>query len=199
MFSEVRHQWILCKIFREEGVRCITHSSGWPSRKIMEFNVLWGASAASSVCGFSSPILQKLFPVAVKERAEQRGSWQIDRLTDKEETVWSQAYTVLCKCTRSQSPANTPACSHQAALISAALLSILSSSRETTASYSEDLLEFSYIPIFQICSSQLLHKTLHKALSFPNQHILNAIFEIWNLLKAPRLMLLCSSASCLKK
>lgn len=83
MFSEIRHQWILCKIFREEGVRCITHSSGWPSRKTMEFTVLWGTSAVSSVCGFSSPILQKLFPVAVKERAEQRGSWQIDRLTKR--------------------------------------------------------------------------------------------------------------------
>lgn len=129
-------------------------------------------------------------------KSEQRGSWRIDRLTDKEEAVWSQAYTVLCKCTHSQSPANRPACSHQS---SAALLNILSSSRETTASYSEHLLELSCIPIFQICSSQLLHKTLHKVLSFPNQHILNAIFEIWNLLKAPRLTLLCSSASCLKK
>lgn len=51
-------------------------------------------------------------------------------------------------------------------------------SREAPASHSEDLLEFSYIPVFCISSSQSLHKTLHKALSFPDLFILNAILEI---------------------
>lgn len=42
-------------------------------------------------------------------------------------------------------------------------------------------------------------KLCTKPYPFPDLLILNAIFEIWSLLKAPRPMLLCSSASCLKK
>lgn len=112
-------------------------------------------------------------------------------LTEKE--LWSRAYAARCKHMHSQSPANWLACSHQSP---GALLCV---SRRAPPSHSEQLLEFSYIPIFHISRCRLLHKSLHKALSFPDLLILNIIFAIWILLKAPRLMLLCSAASCLKK
>lgn len=182
----------MSKIFREERAwKAVWHISPLSDylEKNMEFKEVWGTTAGSSIRRFSPPVLQKpfLFP-------EQRGSWQMDRLSDKEETVRSQAHAVLCKHTHK-------------ALQTEQLPSVLwHMTAHLTVSPGRHMLH-----IQRIClDSALFPSSIFLALShyiklctkpypFPDLLILNAIFEIWSLLKAPRLMLLCSSASCLKK
>lgn len=167
--------------------------------KNMEFKVAWGT--VSSVCSFSPPVLQKLFlfPVTAKEQAEQRGSWRPDRLTDWQRRNCAQPSLRSAL----QTHAFAKSCKWTGVLLSVlwCVTAHLTASPEKHQLHIQRLClnPVIFLPCVFLALSRLLHKTLHKALSFPDLLILKAKFEIWSLLKAPRLMLLCSSASCLKK
>lgn len=157
----------------------------------------WGTTAISRVGRFYFPLLQKLllFPVTEKAQAEQRGSWQTAGLTKRK----------LCEAKSAQHCANTR--THKILQTHTRFLihpvdSYLSYDRVARVAQGSDLQdppESACPSHFHIPGSWSLHKNLRKAPAFPDLSILNSVFKIWTLLKELRLMLLCSSTSCLKK